>query len=112
MGARRSHLPGQLSGGEQQRVAIARALVTSPLLLLADEPSGNLDSANSDMVMALLRRLADEDGQTILMVTHNARHAALADRLLRLRDGCVVEEQAVPPGRPLQKVIEDLASLS
>jgi putative ABC transport system ATP-binding protein len=90
------HLPGQLSGGEQQRVAIARALVTEPLLVLADEPTGNLDSANSDQVMTLLRRLADERGQTILMVTHNAGHAALADRLVLLRDGRVVEERTQP----------------
>ncbi len=88
------HLPSQLSGGEQQRVAIARALVTEPLLVLADEPTGNLDSANSDQVMSLLRRLVDERRQTILMVTHNAAHAALADRLLLLRDGRIVEERA------------------
>jgi putative ABC transport system ATP-binding protein len=92
---RRAHLPGQLSGGEQQRVAIARALVMDPLLLLADEPTGNLDSTHGDQVMALLRTLADERGQTIVMVTHNASHAALADRLVRLRDGCIVEEQAL-----------------
>jgi putative ABC transport system ATP-binding protein len=109
---RRHHLPGQLSGGEQQRVAIARALVTAPLLLLADEPTGNLDSANSDQVIHLLRQLADERGQTILMVTHNARHAALADRLFRLRDGRVVEEQALPRGRSYGKVLADLESLS
>jgi putative ABC transport system ATP-binding protein len=90
---RRAHLPSQLSGGEQQRVAIARALVLNPLLLLADEPTGNLDSSHGDQVMALLRRLADEQGQTIVMVTHNASHAALADRLIRLRDGRIVEEQ-------------------
>jgi len=89
---RRAHLPGQLSGGEQQRVAIARALVMNPLLLLADEPTGNLDSSHGDQVMALLRGLADERGQTIVMVTHNAAHAALADRLVRLRDGLVVEQ--------------------
>jgi len=92
---RRTHLPSQLSGGEQQRVAIARALVMNPLLLLADEPTGNLDSSHGDQVMALLRSLADERGQTIVMVTHNAGHAALADRLVRLRDGCVVEEQSL-----------------
>jgi putative ABC transport system ATP-binding protein len=105
---RRNHLPGRLSGGEQQRLAIARALVTRPLLLLADEPTGNLDSGNSDQVMALLRRLADEQGQTILMVTHAARHAAIADRLVHLRDGRVVEEQALPRSRPARKVLEDL----
>jgi putative ABC transport system ATP-binding protein len=109
---RRAHLPRQLSGGEQQRLAIARALVSRPLLLLADEPTGNLDSTNSDQVMTLLRKLVDERGQTILMVTHNARHAAMADRLCRLRDGRVVEEQALPRGRSVKKVLEDLESLS
>jgi putative ABC transport system ATP-binding protein len=95
MTARRDHLPGQLSGGEQQRLAVARALVTQPLLLLADEPTGNLDSANGDQVMDLLRRLVDERGQTILMVSHNPNHAAQADRLIRLKDGRVVEEKAL-----------------
>lgn len=108
MAMRRKHLPGQLSGGEQQRVALARALVTRPLLLLADEPTGNLDTANSDQVMMLLRNLVDEQGQTVLMVTHNVRHAALADRLLRLRDGRVVEQQSLPRGRPLHQVLQDL----
>ncbi|HLJ98217.1 MAG TPA: ABC transporter ATP-binding protein [Gemmataceae bacterium] len=109
---RKNHVPGQLSGGEQQRVAIARALVTHPLLLLADEPTGNLDTANSDQVMMLLRTLVDERGQTILMVTHNVRHAALADRLLRLRDGRIVEQQSLPRSRSVEKVLEDLESLS
>jgi putative ABC transport system ATP-binding protein len=110
--ARRGHLPGQLSGGEQQRVAIARALVVKPLLLLADEPTGNLDSDASDQVLNLLRQLADDHGQTILLVTHNARQAALADRLLRLRDGRIVDEQAMPGARPISKVLEDLESPS
>jgi putative ABC transport system ATP-binding protein len=101
---RSRHLPGQLSGGEQQRVAIARALVTGPLLLLADEPTGNLDSANGDQVMSLLRHLADEQQQTIFMVTHDPRHAALADRLIRLRDGRVVEEQSLSRG-PSSKML-------
>jgi putative ABC transport system ATP-binding protein len=109
MASRRRHLPGQLSGGEQQRVAVARALVTGPLLLLADEPSGNLDSANGDQVMGLLRHLADEQQQTIFMVTHDARHAALADRLIRLRDGLVVEEQRLTPRRAPAKVLADLS---
>ena len=76
-----------MSGGEQQRVAIARALVMRPALLLADEPTGNLDSANGRQVTALLRRLATQDEQTIVMVTHDANVAAQADRLVRLRDG-------------------------
>jgi putative ABC transport system ATP-binding protein len=94
LASRRNHLPKQLSGGEQQRVAIARALVTSPLLLLADEPTGNLDSANGSQVITLLRNLVDQHGQTILMVTHNPSHAEMTDRLIRLRDGCVVAEPA------------------
>jgi putative ABC transport system ATP-binding protein len=105
---RGSHLPGQLSGGEQQRVAIARALVAEPVLLLADEPTGNLDSVSGGQVLALLRRLVDEQKQTLLLVTHDARHAALADRLLRLRDGRVVEEQHLPRGRPLGQLLADL----
>jgi putative ABC transport system ATP-binding protein len=109
MAPRRRHLPGQLSGGEQQRVAVARALVTGPLLLLADEPTGNLDSANGDQVMALLRRLADEQKQSIFMVTHDARHAALADRLIRLRDGRVVEEQRLAPRRAPARILADLS---
>jgi putative ABC transport system ATP-binding protein len=107
LAGRRTHLPAQLSGGEQQRVAIARALVAEPLVLLADEPTGNLDSATGDQVMALLRRLVDEQRQTLLLVTHDARHAALADRLLRLRDGRIVEEQALAPGRPLRALLQD-----
>jgi putative ABC transport system ATP-binding protein len=105
---RRRRLPGELSGGEQQRVAIARALVTRPLLLLADEPTGNLDSASSDQIMRVLRSLVEQQGQTVLMVTHDARYGALANRLLRLRDGQIVEEQSLPAGRPLHEVLEDL----
>ena len=76
-----------------------RALVLNPLLLLADEPTGNLDSSHGDQVMALLRSLVDDQGQTIVMVTHDASHAALADRLLRLRDGRIVEEQLLARAR-------------
>ncbi|MBX9652345.1 ABC transporter ATP-binding protein [bacterium] len=90
---RRSHRPTEMSGGEQQRVAIARALVTQPLVIFADEPTGNLDSQNGDQIMALLRRLVDEKKQTVFMVTHDPRHAALADRLIVLRDGRVANEQ-------------------
>ena len=89
VGHRRVHIPSTMSGGEQQRVAIARALVTQPALLLADEPTGNLDSNNGQQVVALLRRLVDEDQQTIVMVTHDTGVAAQADRLVRLRDGQV-----------------------
>jgi putative ABC transport system ATP-binding protein len=107
LGQRRGHMPRQLSGGEQQRVAIARALVTRPPLLLADEPTGNLDSDSADQIMAVLRDLVRQ-GQTILMVTHDARHAAMAHRLLRLRDGRIIEEQILSRVRPLDQVLEDL----
>jgi len=86
---RESHLPSQLSGGEQERVAIARALVNRPPLLLADEPTGSLDTATSAEIMALLQELHRE-GQTIVMVTHNAENKAFFDRILVLRDGLVV----------------------
>jgi putative ABC transport system ATP-binding protein len=89
---RAHHRPGQLSGGEQQRVAIARALVINPLILLADEPTGNLDSVQGGRIINLLRRLVDERRQTLLMVTHDPGHAVLADRIIRLHDGRVIEE--------------------
>jgi putative ABC transport system ATP-binding protein len=95
IGHRRTHWPAKLSGGEQQRVAIARALVTEPILLLADEPTGNLDSASGEQVLSLLRGLVDERKQTILMVTHDPNAANRADRLVRLRDGHIVEDQVL-----------------
>ena len=84
---RRNHKPDQLSGGEQQRVAIARALVTQPAIVLADEPTGNLDSKTGTAIMELLRRSRDELRQTIIIVTHDPRAAAYADRVVVLRDG-------------------------
>jgi len=84
---RRHHKPDQLSGGEQQRVAIARALVTQPAILLADEPTGNLDTKTGNMIMGLLRRSCDELEQTTIVVTHDPRAAAYADRIVFLRDG-------------------------
>jgi putative ABC transport system ATP-binding protein len=87
---RLDHKPRALSGGEQQRVAIARAIVNGPAILLADEPTGNLDTKNSDIVLELLRNLNRTLGQTILMITHNPEAAAYADRIIHMRDGKVV----------------------
>ncbi len=91
LGGRAAHLPTELSGGEQQRVAIARALLRDPELVLADEPTGNLDSASGGAVMSLLRGVVDE-GETVVMVTHDPGAAALADRVVFLRDGGIVGE--------------------
>lgn len=90
---RAQHFPGQLSGGQQQRVAVARAIAGQPLILLADEPTGNLDSTNGEMVMDLLRDL-HKDGATICMVTHDPRYASSADRLVYLADGSIVREES------------------
>jgi putative ABC transport system ATP-binding protein len=91
MTQRSKHYPAQLSGGQQQRVAVARALVGDPLILLADEPTGNLDSKNGDAVIDLLREL-HQNGATICMVTHDPRYASVADRTIHLFDGCIVDE--------------------
>lgn len=89
---RLDHRPAELSGGEQQRVAIARALITRPALVLADEPTGNLDTANSNAVLAMLRRSNQEFQQTVLMITHNPEAAAVGDRVLHMRDGHLLEQ--------------------
>jgi len=90
MGHRASHFPAQLSGGQQQRVAIARAIISKPKLILADEPTGNLDSQNGKEVMELLKQL-HEEGTTIVMVTHSQRDALYADRIVNLLDGQIIE---------------------
>lgn len=92
IGHRLDHKPRALSGGEQQRVAIARAIVNHPAILLADEPTGNLDSENSTNVLGVLRDLNHSIGQTILMITHNPEAAAFADRIIEMRDGRVVKQ--------------------
>ena len=88
---RRNHLPNQLSGGQQQRVAIGRALLTRPSLILADEPTGNLDSQNSSEVIALLKEASKKYAQTIIMITHNRSIAQIADRVLQVSDGVLTE---------------------
>ncbi len=89
---RRSHLPNELSGGQQQRTSIGRALITNPTIILADEPTGNLDSKSSDEIVALLKKSNKELKQTIIMITHNMEIAAVADRIIKLEDGKIVGE--------------------
>jgi putative ABC transport system ATP-binding protein len=98
---REQHYPTQLSGGQQQRVAIARALVTSPSLLLADEPTGNLDTGSSREIMTILDRLNKEQGITIILVTHEADIAAYAEREVVIQDGCVLTDRHTRPGLSL-----------
>jgi putative ABC transport system ATP-binding protein len=94
LGDRLTHRPAELSGGQQQRVAVARALIHRPAVVFADEPTGNLDSKSSDEVLALLRQAVDEFGQTVIMVTHDAHAASVADRIVVLNDGGVVYDGA------------------
>jgi putative ABC transport system ATP-binding protein len=98
---RSDHLPQQLSGGQQQRVAVARALVIKPKIILADEPTGNLDSKNGEEVMAMLRKL-NTDGTTIIMVTHSEHDAKYASRVIRLFDGQIIVDQASEVAREVQ----------
>jgi len=105
---RRSHRPSELSGGQQQRVALARALVTRPTILFADEPTGNLDSKTGGEILELLRNSVDQYGQTTVMVTHEARAAVIADRILFIADGLIVRELK---GASQNEVLDVMSSL-
>ena len=108
---RRHHRPDQLSGGEQQRVAIARALITDPAIILADEPTGNLDRRHGREVLELLKRSVKEMGRTVIMVTHDPAAAAYADRVIFLRDGAVVKELALGGDDDTEAIISGLKEL-
>jgi len=117
---RRRHKPEQLSGGEQQRVALARALITEPAIVLADEPTGNLDTKTGSTIMDLLRRSCDELGQTVIIVTHDPRAASYADRIVFLRDGQIVNDMRFEQGSEdgstdqpakLRSIIEEMEKL-
>jgi putative ABC transport system ATP-binding protein len=105
---RAEHLPAEMSGGEQQRVSIARALLRDPEIVLADEPTGNLDSRSSAEVLELLRELSDSERQTVVMVTHDPGAAAIADRVIFLRDGRVAGQVA---GGSRERVSEAFTAL-
>jgi len=109
---RRKHKPDQLSGGEQQRVAIARAFVNDPDIVLADEPTGNLDSRAGEEVMKLLRRSCDELGQTIVVVTHDPKAASFADRIVFLKDGQIASEIKLEKGGDTAPILERLGELA
>jgi len=108
---RASHKPAELSGGQQQRVAIARALVSRPTVIFADEPTGNLDSASGHEILDLLRAAVDEDGRTVVMVTHDPRAATIADRVLMLSDGHVVMDRAGMSADEIYDAVRTLDSI-
>ena len=107
---RLGHRPSELSGGQQQRVAIARALVSKPTVLFADEPTGNLDSTTGHEILELLRRSVDDYGQTMVMVTHDARAASMAHRVLFLADGLIVRELGECDAHRILEVLEEIAT--
>ena len=109
---RMNNRPDQLSGGQQQRVALARALVTEPALILADEPTGNLDSKAAEDMLRLLRRAVDDWGRTIVMVTHDPRMAAYANRIIFLKDGSIVDDTKLDESSNAQYVIDRLEAVA
>lgn len=111
LGDRLKARPDQLSGGQQQRVAIARALVSEPALVLADEPTGNLDSKSSEEIASLLRQVAAEWGRTVLMVTHDPRIAAHADRIVFMRDGTIVDDTKIADAESARVAMERVGLL-
>jgi putative ABC transport system ATP-binding protein len=111
LSGRERSLPARMSGGEQQRIAIARALINTPSLLLADEPTGNLDSANATEILDLLTRLRAEHHITILLASHDPQIAARAERLIRLRDGAIIDDIRLTQDRPVQEIIQRISQL-
>lgn len=109
---RGSHRPSELSGGQQQRAALARALVTKPAVILADEPTGNLDSRSSDEVVQMLRQAVDEWSQTLILVTHDPRVAAYADRIIFLKDGKVADENRLKGEGKADQIREQLTKMA
>jgi putative ABC transport system ATP-binding protein len=108
---RMGHKPSELSGGQQQRVALARALVTEPAVVLADEPTGNLDSRGAEEMLRWLRRTVDEWGRTVVMVTHDPRMAAYADRIVFMKDGTVVDDTKLGADKSAEFVFERMETL-
>jgi putative ABC transport system ATP-binding protein len=111
LAGRENSLPGKLSGGEQQRVAMARALVNSPTVILADEPTGNLDSGNASEVLRLLATFARDHRVTVVLATHDPQVAAMCERMVRLRDGAVVDDIDLSDGYPVDDVIRRVGQL-
>jgi putative ABC transport system ATP-binding protein len=111
LAGRERSMPARMSGGEQQRIAIARALINTPALLLADEPTGNLDSATAAGILDLITQLRAEHHMTIILASHDPQTAARADRLIRLRDGAVIDDIQLTQHRPIQDVIRHVTQL-